>query len=556
MVDAVALVALIISLVALFTTIGQLLQQYFATADGYRRCQHSVMGLWARKTKLRWRWGEFRFETIFVAPRILYGPLHGDVGTRAEAAGTGRCSLVQTPESLQASMTLPGWRSPEARQYYDSDQLACWVPLLSRLHEQGKDIIKHFPQKPFSFTNDTTVPSVQFVQRSWDFMPPDVVRPMASSTISDVAIMARRLGLIWKTFDPGSGAMRAEGNGHVITSTMARSLGTILQYTYTSRENAGNCYYIPVKEADKLGFGLIEFDHQLFGPNMAGDLDVGTVAGISRTLNLVISAKNHKTVDTVLKNIGKYINEGKDFIPGLNDLVPLCSAMLSVPTPVSNSLPPGAKQRWWNRIPAPNLYRKGVTACIEGRRVFQQQLQTYISSHGSTTQSEFILSSLEGLNQDYGSRWENERDWDEWTEESNIQNETKAKNHVIELHSQMTDFLRQSRVVYRDLVSEHIILATRPLNNVLEAFPADSEYGLEDFDPELVASMKTYFEQIPNLIARLVRKHPLLRDRDIVDAWLSMMFRALCWQRSHVMIEGVAPLPSEYWNSKMPVYIG
>ncbi|KAG9241993.1 hypothetical protein BJ878DRAFT_195333 [Calycina marina] len=37
---------------------GQLLQQCFATADGYRRCQRSVMGEWSSKTRLRWRWRE------------------------------------------------------------------------------------------------------------------------------------------------------------------------------------------------------------------------------------------------------------------------------------------------------------------------------------------------------------------------------------------------------------------------------------------------------------------------------------------------------------------
>jgi hypothetical protein len=36
--------ALAIALVALLTALGQLLQQYFATAEGYRRGQGSVMG--------------------------------------------------------------------------------------------------------------------------------------------------------------------------------------------------------------------------------------------------------------------------------------------------------------------------------------------------------------------------------------------------------------------------------------------------------------------------------------------------------------------------------
>jgi hypothetical protein len=66
-----AVAALAIALVALFTAFGQLLQQYFATADGYRRCQKSVMGEYARKTRLRWRWREFRFETLYTIPEIF-----------------------------------------------------------------------------------------------------------------------------------------------------------------------------------------------------------------------------------------------------------------------------------------------------------------------------------------------------------------------------------------------------------------------------------------------------------------------------------------------------
>jgi hypothetical protein len=42
--DNIAITALVVSLIALVTTVGQLLQQYFVTADGYRRCQSSVIG--------------------------------------------------------------------------------------------------------------------------------------------------------------------------------------------------------------------------------------------------------------------------------------------------------------------------------------------------------------------------------------------------------------------------------------------------------------------------------------------------------------------------------
>lgn len=52
--ERIAVVALVVSLVALVATTGQLLQQYFSTADGYRRCQESVMEDWGKKTMLRW----------------------------------------------------------------------------------------------------------------------------------------------------------------------------------------------------------------------------------------------------------------------------------------------------------------------------------------------------------------------------------------------------------------------------------------------------------------------------------------------------------------------
>lgn len=65
-----AAAALAVALVALIIAVGQLLQQTLSTADGYRRCQPSVIGPWARKTRLKFRWSQFRFETFYTTPRI------------------------------------------------------------------------------------------------------------------------------------------------------------------------------------------------------------------------------------------------------------------------------------------------------------------------------------------------------------------------------------------------------------------------------------------------------------------------------------------------------
>jgi hypothetical protein len=42
--DNAAVAALVIAPIALITAIGQLIQAYLGTADGYRMCQSSVMG--------------------------------------------------------------------------------------------------------------------------------------------------------------------------------------------------------------------------------------------------------------------------------------------------------------------------------------------------------------------------------------------------------------------------------------------------------------------------------------------------------------------------------
>lgn len=86
--ENVAIVALLVSLVALIVTASQLLLQLFNSADGYRRCGASVIDVWHRKRHRKWKWSEFRFETRYVTPQIvlvtpqeceIYNRQYGDV---------------------------------------------------------------------------------------------------------------------------------------------------------------------------------------------------------------------------------------------------------------------------------------------------------------------------------------------------------------------------------------------------------------------------------------------------------------------------------------------
>ena len=68
--DAVALLALIVSLVALLIALLQVVQQYAATAYDYRRCSARTIGGWAKHTKRRFVPSEVRFEITFAVPHI------------------------------------------------------------------------------------------------------------------------------------------------------------------------------------------------------------------------------------------------------------------------------------------------------------------------------------------------------------------------------------------------------------------------------------------------------------------------------------------------------
>lgn len=90
-------------------------------------------------------------------------------------------------------------------------------------------------------------------------MPPEMVRPVAIVSISDIAIIARRLGMRWVDFRPEDNTMRAEGNGHVLNSTLVRSIGLILQYMRVGDPFSLplNGLYIPTREVDAMGFGIL-----------------------------------------------------------------------------------------------------------------------------------------------------------------------------------------------------------------------------------------------------------------------------------------------------------
>lgn len=60
-----ALVALVVSLIALLIASLQLVQALFGTAEGYKRCSRSVIGSWEGLRRRYFLPSELRFEVLY-----------------------------------------------------------------------------------------------------------------------------------------------------------------------------------------------------------------------------------------------------------------------------------------------------------------------------------------------------------------------------------------------------------------------------------------------------------------------------------------------------------
>ena len=226
--DSLSIVAIVVASIAFFVAISQVLQQYFATAEGYRRCQYSVMGQWSGFTYRKFRWSELRFETRFTTPHIRFGVR---LGQKLDVEPTQIPLLLTTVEMDKQNQETTG---AAAR---DTSEFAGWVQLVEDIENLQTEMIRYFPMHASILASRGTgpggghplsMPQLKFGQKqhidrgpkllfahdkvnagspdlscsvdnhqiewpanlelvscslrnqSWDFMPPDVIKPLAS----------------------------------------------------------------------------------------------------------------------------------------------------------------------------------------------------------------------------------------------------------------------------------------------------------------------------------------------------------------------------------------
>ena len=302
--NKLSIAAIIISLIAMAVAFGQVSAQWFGTAEGYRRCREEVIGQWALRTYRKWHWYEFRFETRFTVPHI-------DLKTFAQLADT---ELQRRDRMQHLSCQDCAQLTPEIKHTIhlglnldDSKLLASWIPLISALHGMFNGYrlecydckSSHSDPSPMPWVGELwlnrrmaswrqepalegmTVEkegallavrpkegvgvAIRYREMSRDFMPTEAIRPMASSHLGSLIVLATRLGMRCNLSELKAGKLCAEGNGYSISPVEIRGLGMAITFNDESLGKARRDFaqIIPSEPANKMLCGILPGDPEL-----------------------------------------------------------------------------------------------------------------------------------------------------------------------------------------------------------------------------------------------------------------------------------------------------
>jgi hypothetical protein len=574
--DSIALVALILSSVALFIALAQLLAQVVGTVEGHRKCQASVMGKWSKHTHRHWRWTQFRYETQFTTPEIVLAPYHP---THSNIAITGE-------ESSRNETHVP---KEDDKKNDSHSELACWVPLLVALHDNSAAIFNQLlPAQPLKREplSHLSWPAVRKRQRSWDFMPHDIARPFAATSASEIAILACRMGVVWNEFRPHEGIMEGQGREHIFSAVNVRGLGTLLGYTrafYGNSQDYGSDkaqlphkkwrakfkkssyvdtekgvregesldvasasikteLWVCTPEADSMWFGILPGNSELSLPTFT----VGTDDGVYATLQQL------DPEGVAAQHLGQMQNRHPGYLHGFCDILPMVAPWLRQPASQVNCYP-----RPWG-----SQNTLGLTWYCVAYRVFYDQLVAYNNAKG-TFQTRKIAECYARLKRKHGIEWDgistdlSNRSVKYYDELESLYNETTKYFLGNQPADTYAHNAKWNPAHYMDLVRVHLREAPRSYLDAISAIAEGRGHAIPaDGDKYWRGeAMMYYWFYLPDYVRTMAWRG--CENADLVEeAWITLVFRAFLWMRAHIPCETPRPLPSQYYGSRLPVYIG
>ncbi|CAG8972634.1 hypothetical protein HYALB_00005403 [Hymenoscyphus albidus] len=542
------LTALIVSLVALVTTVLQVLQQYFSSAEGYRRCAKSVMGDWSQGTHRRLVWREFRVEVVFETPVILIahptntkGPIHNRPihyidGTDESYQNT---RVLKPDDEKNASDKTVG------RVHTADDERASWVTLLSALQtaeassrrwdelERNKAPPK-IPRIPLA--EHQIAVGLQRKTRSWDFIPSSITKPYATTAICHLVEMMAMLGVHWKVFDQIMWNLRAEGNGYILTSTTVHGLGVMVVFAITGKSKFEECRVIPCEAVKELAFGTV--------PNIFDEKEYLTKEPDAQSLQLQFGTPD--VVATTLESLGctqetlaRWEKDHKHIFSVSFEIIGMLGKAFRIRGSNFRMLPNPTTDFWMKKT-----YQKASWKITWLMEVFQDKLKELIESEGFQPDHPISLIRYK---------------WIEISDLGCIDDSTLSLEACERIHDaldQSTDYLKnQKQQVVLDVVVAHLTKVmsvledqSSKLNNIVLAKKEETllNYYFYHVRPAVIGNL----DSTGILLSRAEKE---LRN----TIWISLVFRMLCWLLLHDFDRSdVRVVPMDMKGSRMPIYIG
>ncbi|CAG8973785.1 hypothetical protein HYALB_00006330 [Hymenoscyphus albidus] len=150
-----------------------------------------------------------------------------------------------------------------ARVHTADDEGCSWILLLDALQKQERES-RAWDNPEYAGTKHKIAYLLQRKRRCWDFMPLNITKPFATTTICHWVEIVSMLGLVWVEFDVKKSVLNAEGNGFMVKSEYMPGLGILARFSRLSTSNHEENRIIPCHEIKQLCFGEVPsvFDDQ------------------------------------------------------------------------------------------------------------------------------------------------------------------------------------------------------------------------------------------------------------------------------------------------------
>lgn len=253
--------------------------------------------LWAEKTTRKFKWREWRYQIFFEVPVFYTAPPGITIGPltklkpkvqlldrfrrSSDAEPDGKDSqtfqdraipmevieiqkhvqpiykITGTKNSCKHTMTKFSNRDEKWANVHTAEDEGCsWVLLLDALQGQEK-ASREWDRADELGTKHTICYLIQRKRRCWDFIPLNVTKSFATTTICHLVEMMSMLGLIWKEFDVRRSSLSAEGNGYMLRGEYVPVLGILTRFFRLSKPEHRENRIIPCNEIKRLCFGEV-----------------------------------------------------------------------------------------------------------------------------------------------------------------------------------------------------------------------------------------------------------------------------------------------------------